>query len=216
MNKNLTEIVFILDRSGSMGGLEQDTIGGYNSFIEKQQKENGEANLTTVLFDNQYELLHDRIDITKVKTLTENEYFVRGTTALFDALGITIETIGKKLAEIKEQDRPGKVIFVITTDGMENASKQYTQEKIKSLVEHQKEKYAWEFLFLGANIDAVKTATSFGIAKEMAVDFLCDSEGVELFYSEVSKAVSKVRKSEKLDSKWKMQIQADFESRGEN
>jgi len=216
MKKNLTEIVFILDRSGSMGGLERDTIGGYNSFIEKQQKESGEANLSTVLFDHEYELLHDKIDIRKVKPLTKNEYFVRGTTALYDAIGNSIEITGKRLAETEEKERPSKVIFVITTDGMENASNEYTQEKVKSMVEHQKEKYSWEFLFLGANIDAVKTAASFGIEKEMAVDFLCDSEGVELFYSEVSKAVSKVRKSEKLDSKWKMQIEADFESRGDN
>ena len=199
-----------------MGGLERDTIGGYNSFIEKQQKESGEANLSTVLFDHEYELLHDKIDIRKVKPLTKNEYFVRGTTALYDAIGNSIEITGKRLAETEEKERPSKVIFVITTDGMENASNEYTQEKVKSMVEHQKEKYSWEFLFLGANIDAVKTAASFGIEKEMAVDFLCDSEGVELFYSEVSKAVSKVRKSEKLDSKWKMQIEADFESRGDN
>ena len=215
MNNNLTELVFILDRSGSMGGLEKDTIGGYNSFIEKQRQEDGEANLTTVLFDHAYELLHDRADIKKVKPMTDKEYSVRGTTALLDAIGVSITATGKKLEGIAEAERPGKVLFVITTDGMENASKEYTAGSIKSMIEHQKEKYSWEFLFLGANIDAVKTAESFGIAKEMAVDYLCDSEGVGVVYREMAEAVSCYRKSKSkaMPATWKCEIDADFEKR---
>ena len=215
MNNNLTELVFILDRSGSMGGLEKDTIGGYNSFIEKQQKEDGEANLTTVLFDHSYELLHDRVDIKKVSPLTGKEYFVRGTTALLDAIGITITKIGQKLDAAAEAERPGKVLFVITTDGMENASKEYTADKVKSMIEHQKEKYSWEFLFLGANIDAVKTAMSFGIDENMAVDFCADEAGVRLNYEVMAKEVAEFRKSKskKMAEGWKTEIFEDFEKR---
>ena len=218
MNKNLTELVFILDRSGSMSGLEKDTIGGYNSFVSKQQKEGGQANLTTVLFDSQYELLHDRLDIDKVEPLTNKEYYARGTTALLDAIGITIKAIGKKLEETKESDRPNKVLFVITTDGQENASREYSSNMIKEMIEHQKEKYSWEFLFLGANIDAVSTASSIGIKKEMAVDFCCDSQGVELNYSVMAEQVAKFRSSKscKMEESWKREIVEDFEKRSKN
>jgi uncharacterized protein YegL len=169
MKSNLTELVFILDRSGSMSGLEKDTIGGYNSFIEKQKTEPGEAILSTVLFDNRYELLNDRMDIKNIMPLTEKEYFVRGSTALLDAIGTSINTIIRTHSQLTELERPEKVLIIIITDGMENSSTEYTAEKIHSMIKNQKEQYAWEFLFLGANIDAIGTAKDLGISKEKAV-----------------------------------------------
>lgn len=214
MKQNLTELVFILDKSGSMSGLEQDTIGGFNSMLEKQKQEAGEAFVTTVLFDNNYEVLHDRQNIKDIKTITRNEYFVGGSTALLDAIGITINNIGKTLSETKEEERPGKVIFVIITDGMENSSHEFNHKKIKSMIEHQKSKYSWEFIFLGANIDAVETASGFGITEDRAVNFLSDSKGTELNYKVLSEAVSCFRQSKKVDSSWKMEIEEDFNNRG--
>jgi len=215
MNNNLTELVFILDRSGSMSGLEKDTIGGYNSFVAKQQGESGEANLTTVLFDDKYEKLHDRVSIKKIEPLTEKEYFARGSTALLDSVGKTILDIGKQLEVIPEPERPAKVLFVITTDGHENASKEYSAVKIKEMIEHQKDVYNWEFLFLGANIDAVGAARNLGISADRAVRFCCDSQGVELNYHVMAKAVAKFRKSKssKMDSAWSAEIMEDFEKR---
>ncbi len=214
MKENLTELVFILDRSGSMSGLEKDTIGGYNSMLVKQKKESGDAFVTTVLFDDKYELLHDRKDIKHINAITDREYYVRGSTALLDAMGITINNIGKVLVDTNEEERSGKVLFVIITDGMENSSKEFSYEKIKEMVEHQKSKYAWDFMFLGANIDAIMTAGSFGISADMAVNFVSDSAGTQLNYKVVSDAVSSFRKSKKVDSSWKDEIERDYKKRG--
>lgn len=214
MKENLTELVFILDRSGSMSGLETDTIGGFNSMLEKQKKESGEAFVTTVLFDDKYEVLHDRYDIKGVNLLTEKEYYVRGSTALLDAIGITINNIGKALSDTKEEDRPGKVLFVIITDGMENSSREFSYEKVKKMVEHQKSKYSWDFIFLGANIDAIKTANSFGISADMATNFVSDSAGTQLNYKIVSEVVSSFRKGKNVDKSWKDEIEKDYKKRG--
>lgn len=178
MKQNLTEMVFVLDRSGSMQGKEQDVIGGFNSMIAKQKKLDGEAFVTTVLFDDCYELLHDHCNLKEVQEMT-TEYFVCGCTALLDAVGKTIDGVGKRLAETPEEERPEKVLFIIMTDGLENASREYTLEKVKGMIEHQKSKYSWMFLFLGANIDAVHEAVSMGIDAYNARQFETDSEGIE-------------------------------------
>ena len=196
MNRDLTEIVFLLDRSGSMGGLESDTIGGFNGFIEKQRQQEGDTIVTAVLFDDRYELLWNGIDAVKAK-LTEEDYFVRGCTALLDAVGKTILDVGYRLAKTDENKRPGKVIFVITTDGLENASREFTYEKVRELIRHQQEKYSWEFIFLGANIDAVKEADSMGIAMDNAYSFEATETGVDEMYCFVSEAVSEKRQSPK-------------------
>ncbi len=214
MKENLTELVFILDRSGSMSGLETDTIGGFNSMLEKQKNESGEAFVTTVLFDDKYQLLHDRKDIKLINAITEKEYYVRGSTALLDAIGRTINNIGKTLSDTIEEERPDKVLFVIITDGMENSSREFSYEKIKEMVEHQKSKYAWDFMFLGANIDAIMTAGSFGISADMAANFISDSVGTQLNYRVVSEAVSSFRKGKKVDSSWKDEIEKDYKKRG--
>ncbi|MDL2232517.1 VWA domain-containing protein [Ruminococcaceae bacterium OttesenSCG-928-L11] len=217
MKTNLTELIFILDRSGSMSGLESDTIGGFNSMLAKQQAEDGECRITTVLFDNQYELLHDRIDIKAVSPITEREYFVRGNTALLDAVGKTINKIGGVQKNTAEEYRADKVLFVITTDGMENASREFDYDKIKSMIERQKSKYGWEFIFLGANIDAVEVADRFGIARNRAQNFHNDSEGIELNYSVVSETVSAFRMAPAqapLADDWSVKIEADFAKRG--
>ena len=215
MKKDLTEIVFILDRSGSMHGLEGDTIGGFNSMIEKQKKEEGDALITTVLFDDKSELIHDRTDIQKIAPLTEKEYYVRGCTALLDAIGSTIHHIGNIHKYAREEDVPEKTLFVITTDGMENASCRYSAKKVKQMIERQKEQYGWEFLFLGANIDAVKTAADFGIDEDHAANYNCDPDGTRLNYQVLSQAVSSVRCSAApLDASWKKDIDEDYTKRG--
>lgn len=196
MKKGLTEIVFILDRSGSMGGLEKDTIGGYNSMIAKQKTEEGEAVISTVLFDNETEVLHDRVPLAKVEPITEKEYFVRGSTALLDAVGGAIHHIGNVHKYAREEDVPEKTLFIITTDGMENSSRQYTYDKVKKMVERQKEKYHWEFIFLGANMDAVSVANNFGVDRNHAVTYECDGAGTALNYKVMSKMVSRARKAE--------------------
>ncbi|MDR7074352.1 vWA domain-containing protein [Fictibacillus barbaricus] len=192
MNKNLTEIVFLLDRSGSMSGLEQDTIGGFNAFIEKQCELDGETLLTTVLFDNQYEILWNGIEAKKAK-LTDKDYYVRGTTALLDAVGKTILDVGYRLSNTNEEQKPGKVIFVITTDGMENASSEFNYEKVQQLIKHQQEKYSWEFIFMGANIDAIKEAESIGIQMDNAFNFEATEDGVEEMYNVMCEAVTMKR-----------------------
>lgn len=214
MKKNLTEMVFLLDRSGSMEGLEKDTIGGFNSLIAKQKKVKGSAKITTVLFDNEYEVLHNRIDLKEVVAMTADQYFVRGSTALLDSVGKTIQDIGKALAKTHEDNRPEKVIFVIITDGMENASNKFSQQQIKDMIEHQKAKYNWEFMFLGANIDAVAVAESYGISEDRAVEFLCDEIGTELNFKIVSETVDCMRNSIKVDESWKQEIEADLKKRG--
>ena len=213
---NLTELVFILDRSGSMGGLESDTIGGFNSMLIKQQEEPGECHITTVLFDDNYEMLHDRINIKAVKQITAKEYFVRGSTALLDAIGKTINKIGSVQKNTAEEYRADKVLFIITTDGMENASREFDYAKIKSMIEHQKSKYNWEFIFLGANIDAVDVADRIGIAKNRAQNFHNDSEGVALNFSVLSKTVAMFRKSPAdatLADDWGEEIEENYKSR---
>lgn len=195
MKTDLTELVFILDRSGSMSGLEGDTIGGYSSMLNKQKEVEGDCRITTVLFDHEYELLHDRIDIKAVSALTESDYYVRGTTALLDAIGITINKIATVQKNTSEDFRADKVMVVIITDGAENSSREYSAEKVKALIEAQKEKYGWEFVFLGANIDAVKTAGQFGINADRAADYLADGEGTKLNYSTMAKAVTEFRRS---------------------
>ncbi len=193
MKKGLTEIVFILDRSGSMRGLEKDTIGGYNSLLEKQKTESGEAYVSTVLFDDKIEVLHDRMDIGKIEPITNEDYYVRGCTALLDAVGEAIHHIANIHKYAREEDRPEKTLFIITTDGQENASRNYSYEKVKKLVKQQQEEFGWEFLFLGANIDAIGEAGRFGIREDRAVNYQCDSRGTEVNYQALSKAVSRVR-----------------------
>jgi uncharacterized protein YegL len=213
MKKNLTEIVFILDRSGSMAGLEGDTIGGFNAMIEKQKKEPGEAIVSTVLFDNESEVIHDRVDIQKIRPMTREDYYVRGCTALLDAVGKSIRHIGNVHKYAREEDRPEKTVFVITTDGMENASRQYTYDKVKAMIQRQKDEYGWEFLFLGANIDAAREASRFGISADRAANFHCDSVGTALNYDVISDAMSDVRAARPLSAGWKSRIDEDFRKR---
>jgi len=214
MKKNLTEIVFILDRSGSMAGLEDDTIGGFNAMIAKQQKEQGEAFVSTVLFDNISEVIHDRVDIQKIEPMTRKDYYVRGCTALLDAVGKAIHHIGNVHKYTREEDRPEKTIFVITTDGMENASRQYSYKDLKRMIERQKEKYGWEFLFLGANIDAAKEAARFGIREDHAANYHADRQGTAVIYEAVSEAVCSVRASRPMSREWKRSIDEDYQKRG--
>ena len=213
MNKNLTELVFILDRSGSMAGLEADTIGGFNSMIQRQKQMEGEALVSTVLFSNESRVIHDRVDLRRIEPMTCREYFVGGSTALVDAIGDAIHHIGNVHKYIREEDRPEHTVFVITTDGMENASHRYASDQVKAMVQRQKEKYGWEFLFLGANMDAVETAAHFGICRDRAVTFRNDAQGQALNYEGVSRAVSSVRSSMPFASEWKEDIEADFRSR---
>ena len=214
MKKGLTEMVFILDRSGSMAGLEADTIGGFNSMIERQRKEPGEALVSTVLFSNTSQVIHDRVDIRKIEPLTDKQYYVNGCTALIDAMGQAIHHIGNVHKYAREEDRPEHTIFVITTDGMENASRRYSSDEVKKMVERQKNKYGWEFLFLGANIDAVETAGRYGIGADRAVTFLNDREGVALNYRTVGQTIRKMRASVAVGAEWKEDIDEDIRKRG--
>lgn len=214
MKKNLTEIIFILDRSGSMSGLEADTIGGFNSMIEKQKKADGEAMISTVLFDNVSEVIHDRVSVLDIQPMTDKDYTVRGCTALLDAIGGAIHHIGNIHKYARAEDVPEHTLFVITTDGMENASRHYNAERVKQMIERQKARYGWEFLFLGANIDAVETARHFGIGADRAVNYHSDSAGTQLNYEVLSEAICAVRGSVQLGANWKKRIDEDFESRG--
>ncbi len=213
MKQNLTELVFILDRSGSMSGLESDTIGGFNSMIAQQKREDGECFVSTVLFDSESEVLHDRVKLADVPAMTDRDYTVRGCTALLDAIGGAIRHIGNIHKYARPEDVPAKTMFVITTDGMENASRRYTHNKIKAMIERQKEKYGWEFLFLGANIDAVSVANTIGIAADRAVDYHADAKGTALNYEAVGQAVSAVRGNRKLTGAWKSAVAADHKNR---
>lgn len=214
MRKNLTEIVFILDRSGSMGGLERDTIGGFNSMIEKQKKEDGEAYVSTVLFDNHQEVIHDRVNLQEIQPMTDREYYVRGSTALLDAIGGAIHHIGNIHKYAREEDLPEKTMFVITTDGMENASRKYDYNRVKAMIERQKEKYGWEFIFLGANIDAAKEAARFGISADRAVTYHADHKGTAVIYEAVCDAVCSVRASRPMSADWKRSVEEDYKKRG--
>lgn len=208
-----TEIVFILDKSGSMSGLEEDTIGGYNSMLNRQQKEEGEAILTTVLFDHNYEIIHDRTNINEIKPLTEKEYYVGGTTALLDAVGRSINKIVRATKNTKKEYQADKVMFVIITDGMENASKEFRYEQIKAMIEKQKERYNWEFIFLGANIDAASTAAQFGINEDRAANYNADSEGTLLNYDVVSDLIVDIRSNKAVSHNWKEKIDQDYKDR---
>lgn len=213
MKKGLTELVFILDRSGSMSGLEGDTIGGFNAMIRKQRKADGEAYVSTVLFDNESVVIHDRVDIRRVRPLTEADYSARGCTALLDAIGKAIHHIGNVHKYAREEDRPERTLFVITTDGMENASHRYTAQQVKQMIERQKEKYGWEFIFLGANMDAVATARRFGIGEDRAVTYHSDREGTKLNYEVISEAVTHLRCEASLPTGWKERIEEDVRRR---
>ena len=211
--RNLTELVFILDRSGSMYGLEKDTMGGFNSMLHKQKKCEGDAFVSTVLFDNESVVIHDREDIRNINPITEKDFSVGGSTALLDALGGAIHHIGNIHKYARPEDVPEHTVFVITTDGMENASHRYTAEKVKKMVQRQTEKYGWEFLFLGANIDAVETARNIGIAKDRAVNYHSDKEGTAINYAAMSDAIENVRCAKPLTADWKAEIDRDYKSR---
>ena len=214
MNKELTELVFILDRSGSMAGLESDTIGGFNAMVEKQKKEPGSAILSAVLFSDRSEVIYDRTDVCKVEPMTDRQYCVGGCTALLDAIGAAVHHIANVHKYAREEDRPGKTIFVITTDGMENASRRYTYDDVRRAVEHAREKDGWEFLFLGANMDAISAARRFGIRPDRAVRYECDSAGTALNFAVVGQTIAKARKGCAIEPDWSAPIAADYQKRG--
>jgi len=216
MNNDLTELVFILDRSGSMYGLEQDTIGGYNAMLEKQKTEKGDVHITTILFNNQTLLIHDRVPLSCVKPMTADDYRVRGTTALLDAVGTTIERVNKIQNAEPEKNRADKVIFVITTDGFENSSKKFSYEPLKKLIESQQEELGWEFIFLGANMDAIKEAGKIGIRADRSASYVNDSDGIAANFASVGRAVTSMRlsqKGERIDGSWKKNIEENFRKR---
>ena len=213
MKKNTTELVFILDRSGSMSGLESDTIGGFNAMIEKQKKIDGKCYVSTLLFDNETEVLHDRVELSDIKPMTDEDYTVRGCTALIDAIGGAIRHIGNIHKYARREDVPEHTMFVITTDGMENASHKFSAHEVKKMIERQKEKYGWEFIFLGANIDAVETARTFGIDEKNAVNYHADEKGTEYLYNGIAKAVCSVRMGAPMCADWADEINEDFKNR---
>lgn len=211
-DNQITELVFILDRSGSMGGLEKDTIGGFNGMIEKQKKEEGKAFVTTILFDDKIETLHDRIELQNIQPLTDKDYYVRGCTALLDAVGSTINHVTQIHKYIREEDVPSKTMFIITTDGMENSSHEFNYAKIKSMIE-EKQKLGWEFIFIGANIDAVTEGAKFGISADRAVNYMADKAGTSVMFESVSASVSEMRTSRKISNAWRKDIDKDYKKR---
>lgn len=213
MKKNLTELVFILDRSGSMAGLEGDTIGGFNAMIEKQKKEPGEAFVSTILFDNVSEVLHDRVTLEAVPIMTDRDYTVRGCTALIDAIGGAIKHIGNIHKYARPEDVPEHTMFIITTDGMENASRRFSSDEVKKMIERQKAEFGWEFLFIGANIDAVQTAAQFGIGHDRAVNYHADSQGTQVLYETLCAPISAMRSNKAIDADWGRDISKDYNSR---
>ena len=215
MNSNLTELVFILDRSGSMAGLESDTIGGFNAMLERQKKGEGSVLVSAVLFSDSSRVLYDRVTLEKIEPMTDRQYRVGGCTALLDAIGGAVHHIGNVHKYAREEDRPGKTVFVITTDGMENASRMYSYDKVRRMVSHEQEKYGWEFLFLGANMDAISAARSFGIREDRAVRYRGDSEGTRLNYEVVGETIVRYRREREIGSGWSAPIEADVKERGE-
>ena len=213
MNKDLTELVFILDRSGSMAGLEDDTIGGFNAMVEKQKKQDGLCYVSTVLFANESRVIHDRVRLEEVRPMTRDDYTVGGCTALIDAIGDAIHHIGSIHKYARAEDVPAHTVFVITTDGMENASRRYSADDVRRRIEQQKEQYGWEFLFIGANIDAVQTASRFGIHADRAVNYHADRRGTQVLYDCVSKAVGSIRANAPMKASWSEDIEADFKAR---
>lgn len=213
MKKDLTELVFILDRSGSMTGLESDTIGGFNAMLEKQKKVDGDALVSTVLFDDRSEVIHDRLDIKKMEPLTDKEYYVRGSTALLDAVGFAIRHIGNVHRYARDEDRPESTLFVITTDGMENASRHFRYEEVKKLIEKQQNKHGWEFIFLGANIDTAQEAERFGISQSRASNFHADAQGMAMNFEVVCESINDLRLQKHISANWKDKIDEDFNSR---
>lgn len=216
IHNNITEMVFILDRSGSMAGLERDTIGGFNSLIEKQKKQNGKCYVSTVLFDHETQVIHDRVELADIKPMTEEDYFVRGCTALIDAIGGAIHHIKNIHKYARREDVPEHTMFVIITDGYENASKKYSSDQVKKMIEHEKEKYGWEFLFIGANIDAVETAKHFGINEDRAVNYHADELGTEVVYGTISDAFCNLRASMPLSDNWSNKINKDYSERNKS
>ena len=212
LNNNITEIVFILDRSGSMSGLEKDTIGGFNAMIEKQKKQDGKAYVSTVLFDHESVVLHDRLPLEQIKPMTEDDYTVRGCTALLDAIGGAVKHIGNIHKYARPEDVPEHTMFVITTDGLENASRKYNSRDIKRLIESKKEE-GWEFLFIGANIDAIETANVYGISADRAVNYNADSQGTGVVFEAVSETVAKFRGGQKVAPCWSKKINDDYNNR---
>ena len=210
----MTELVFILDRSGSMAGLERDTIGGFNAMIEKQKREEGQTVVSTVLFESETQVIHDRLPLERIPPMTEEDYTVGGTTALLDAVGKAIHHIGNVHKYARVEDRPDRTLFVITTDGYENSSRQYDYTRVRQMIEWQKEKYGWEFLFLGANIDAAKEAGRLGIAAERAANYHADPTGTTLSFEAVAEAVTAVRKGHAIGEEWRKSIDADIRRRG--
>lgn len=212
-NNNITELVFILDRSGSMGGLESDTIGGFNSLINKQKKQEGKCYVSTVLFDDECKVIHDRVELKSVKPMTDKDYYVRGCTALLDAMGGAIHHIANIHKYSRPEDVPEHTMFVIMTDGYENASRFYTSDRVKAMIEHEKEKYGWEFLFIGANIDAVETAGHFGINEDRAVNYHADSQGTGIVYDAVASTICCMRVDEPISYDWRRSIDEDYNNR---
>ncbi len=210
VKNNITELVFILDRSGSMTGLESDTIGGFNSLIKNQKKESGECFVSTVLFDNVSEILHDRVKLSEIEEMTERDYFTKGSTALIDAIGGAIHHIGNIHKYSRLEDVPEHTMFVIITDGYENASRLYSSDEVKAMIKKEKEKYGWEFLFIGANIDAVETAKHYGIGADRAVDYRADKEGTSVVYDTVSRTVGHMRSAAPISADWSKEIKKDY------